>query len=138
MHEKQFIYWAAVVTNTFCRKTSTYDNSSTQRPKVKERSSSLSLAGRGNISHGQNRRNGDMNGETNREALRQLLCDLRKDAMDDDLENNDGTFFPCEFCGDPYPVEYLMRHQVRNNWYIGIIKREKLWQHVIHNIYHYD
>ena len=55
--------------------------------------------------------NAQVNGD-NREALRQLLCDLRKDAMDDDLENNDGTFFPCEFCGDPYPVEYLMRHQV--------------------------
>ena len=26
-------------------------------------------------------------------------------------ENNDGSFFPCEFCGDPYPVEFLMRHQ---------------------------
>jgi hypothetical protein len=28
-------------------------------------------------------------------------------------ENNDGSFFPCEFCGDPYPAEFLMRHQVR-------------------------
>ena len=73
------------------------------------------MGGRSNNGTGQHRRNEAINGETNREALRQLLCDLRKDAMDDDLENNDGTFFPCEFCGDPYPVEYLMRHQVRTN-----------------------
>ena len=98
------------------RKNSTHEFSSTSRPKVKERSSSLSVAGRSNIGNAERRRNGDMNGETNREALRQLLCDLRKDAMDDDLENNDGTFFPCEFCGDPYPVEYLMRHQVRKKF----------------------
>ena len=51
-------------------------------------------------------------GVDNREALRQMLCDLRKDPMDDEIEANDGAFFPCEFCGDPYPVEYLMRHQV--------------------------
>ena len=54
-------------------------------------------------------------GDKNREKLRQLLCDLRKDPMDDDLEANDGSFFPCEFCGDPYPVEYIMRHQVGKN-----------------------
>ena len=35
--------------------------------------------------------------------------------MDDDLEKCDGEYFPCEFCGDPYPVEYLMRHQVGKN-----------------------
>ncbi|XP_040579444.1 uncharacterized protein [Lepeophtheirus salmonis] len=53
--------------------------------------------------------NGDRD---DREDLRQLLVNLRKDPFDDDLENNDGSFFPCEFCGDPYPVEYLMRHQL--------------------------
>ena len=47
-----------------------------------------------------------------RERLREMLSDLRKDPFDEDLENNDGSFFPCEFCGDPYPVEFLMRHQV--------------------------
>lgn len=47
-----------------------------------------------------------------REKLREMLADLRKDPFDESLENNDGSFFPCEFCGDPYPVEFLMRHQV--------------------------
>eukprot|EP00096_Caligus_rogercresseyi_P013507 TRINITY_DN6142_c0_g1_i1.p1 TRINITY_DN6142_c0_g1~~TRINITY_DN6142_c0_g1_i1.p1 ORF type:complete len:600 (-),score=128.41 TRINITY_DN6142_c0_g1_i1:100-1899(-) len=56
--------------------------------------------------------NGERDG---REDLRQLLENMRKDPFDDDLENNDGSFFPCEFCGDPYPVEYLMRHQVRSH-----------------------
>ena len=32
--------------------------------------------------------------------------------VEDDPDNNDGTFFPCEFCGDPYPCEFLMRHQM--------------------------
>ena len=65
---------------------------------------------------GNHRRNGQqLSPEDNRDALRQLLCDLRKDPMDEDLETNDGNFFPCEFCGDPYPVEYLMRHQVSYN-----------------------
>ena len=41
-----------------------------------------------------------------------MLSQMRKDPMDDDLEKCDGEYFPCEFCGDPYPVEYLMRHQV--------------------------
>ena len=49
-----------------------------------------------------------------RDKLRQMLSDLRKDPFDEDLENNDGSFFPCEFCGDPYPVEFIMRHQVQN------------------------
>ena len=44
-----------------------------------------------------------------------MLSKLRKDPMDDDLEKCDGAYFPCEFCGDPYPVEYIMRHQVVNN-----------------------
>ena len=87
------------------------------KSKVKERSNSLCTPrSNGLIARNQqhHQRNGEVAGDSNkREALRQLLCDLRKDAMDDDLENNDGTFFPCEFCGDPYPVEYLMRHQVR-------------------------
>lgn len=52
------------------------------------------------------------NTENNRENLREMLKSLRKDAMDDDLEKCDGEYFPCEFCGDPYPVEYIMRHQV--------------------------
>lgn len=48
-----------------------------------------------------------------REALREMLSELRKDAMDDDvMDDNSGAFFPCEFCGDPYPVEYIMRHQL--------------------------
>ena len=47
-----------------------------------------------------------------REKLREMLSGLRKDPFDEDLENNDGSFFPCEFCGDPYPVEFIMRHQV--------------------------
>jgi hypothetical protein len=47
-----------------------------------------------------------------REKLRKMLSSLRKDPFAEDLECNDGAFFPCEFCGDPYPVEYLMRHQV--------------------------
>ena len=50
--------------------------------------------------------------ENNRENLRQMLQSLRKDPMDEDLENCDGAYFPCEFCGDPYPVEFIMRHQV--------------------------
>lgn len=50
--------------------------------------------------------------ETHRENLRQMLCQLRKDPMDEDLEKCDGEYFPCEFCGDPYPVEFIMRHQV--------------------------
>merc|ERR1719479_852328 len=32
--------------------------------------------------------------------------------VEDDPDNNDGSFFPCEFCGDPYPCEFLMRHQI--------------------------
>ena len=47
-----------------------------------------------------------------RDKLREMLSTLRKDPFDEDLEENDGSFFPCEFCGDPYPVEFLMRHQV--------------------------
>jgi hypothetical protein len=47
-----------------------------------------------------------------RDKLRDMLSTLRKDPFDEDLENNDGSYFPCEFCGDPYPVEFLMRHQV--------------------------
>ena len=41
-----------------------------------------------------------------------MLQSLRKDPMDEDLEKCDGDYFPCEFCGDPYPVEFIMRHQV--------------------------
>ena len=54
--------------------------------------------------------------DQDREGLRQILNGLRRDPMDveDDPDNNDGSFFPCEFCGDPYPCEFLMRHQVRN------------------------
>lgn len=48
-----------------------------------------------------------------RDKLREMLAGLRKDPFDEDLEANDGSFFPCEFCGDPYPVEFIMRHQVR-------------------------
>merc|ERR1719414_1538205 len=47
-----------------------------------------------------------------RDKLREMLSSLRKDPFDEDLEDNDGSFFPCEFCGDPYPVEFLMRHQL--------------------------
>ena len=56
------------------------------------------------------------NTESHRENLRQMLCQLRKDPMDEDLEKSDGDYFPCEFCGDPYPVEYIMRHQVSIAW----------------------
>ena len=52
------------------------------------------------------------NTETNRETLREMLSKMRRDPFDDEVEKSDGEFFPCEFCGDPYPVEYLMRHQV--------------------------
>ena len=93
------------------RKNSSSEFPSTARPKLKQRSSSLSSA-RSAINNGGRRRNGEVNGESNRDALRELLCDLRKDPMDEDLDTNDGNFFPCEFCGDPYPVEYIMRHQV--------------------------
>jgi len=47
-----------------------------------------------------------------RDMLREMLSGLRKDPFDDDLEANDGKFFPCEFCGDPYPSEFIMRHQL--------------------------
>lgn len=52
--------------------------------------------------------------DRDREALRQALSGLRKCPMDleDDPNNNDGSYFPCEFCGDPYPSEFLMRHQM--------------------------
>ena len=52
--------------------------------------------------------------DADREGLRQMLSSLRKDPMEveDDPDNNDGSFFPCEFCGDPYPSEFIMRHQV--------------------------
>ena len=52
--------------------------------------------------------------DMDREQLRQALSGLRKCPMElaDDPDNNDGSFFPCEFCGDPYPCEFLMRHQV--------------------------
>ena len=52
--------------------------------------------------------------DNDREGLRQMLSSMRRDPMDveDDPDNNDGSFFPCEFCGDPYPCEFLMRHQV--------------------------
>ena len=52
--------------------------------------------------------------DQDRESLRQALNGLRKCPMDyaDDPDNNDGSHFPCEFCGDPYPCEFLMRHQV--------------------------
>ena len=55
----------------------------------------------------------DLN-DADREGLRQMLSSLRKDPMEveDDPDNNDGSFFPCEFCGDPYPSEFIMRHQV--------------------------
>ena len=52
------------------------------------------------------------NDNEEREKLREMLSGLRKDPFDEDLENNDGSFFPCEFCGDPYPVEFIMRHQL--------------------------
>ena len=57
---------------------------------------------------------GGYDNDQDREGLRQMLSNLRRDPMDveDDPDNNDGTFFPCEFCGDPYPCEFLMRHQV--------------------------
>lgn len=55
--------------------------------------------------------------EVKRETLREMLNKLRKDPMDDDLDKCDGEYFPCEFCGDPYPVEYIMRHQVTYNNY---------------------
>ena len=60
--------------------------------------------------------------DTDREGLRQMLSSLRRDPMEveDDPDNNDGSFFPCEFCGDPYPCEFLMRHQV------GITRPESL------------
>ena len=53
--------------------------------------------------------------DSDREGLRQMLSSMRRDPMDveDDPDNNDGSFFPCEFCGDPYPCEFLMRHQVK-------------------------
>jgi len=52
--------------------------------------------------------------DDDREGLRQMLSTMRRDPMDvaDDPDNNDGSFFPCEFCGDPYPCEFLMRHQM--------------------------
>jgi len=52
--------------------------------------------------------------DRDRENLRQSLAGLRKCPLDyaDDPDNNDGSFFPCEFCGDPYPCEFLMRHQM--------------------------
>jgi len=52
--------------------------------------------------------------DDDREGLRQMLSSMRRDPMDveDDPDNNDGSFFPCEFCGDPYPCEFLMRHQM--------------------------
>jgi len=52
--------------------------------------------------------------DDDREQLRQMLSSMRRDPMDveEDPDNNDGSFFPCEFCGDPYPCEYLMRHQM--------------------------
>lgn len=52
--------------------------------------------------------------DEDREGLRQMLSSMRRDPMDvaDDPDNNDGSFFPCEFCGDPYPCEFLMRHQM--------------------------
>ena len=58
---------------------------------------------------------GGYDNDQDREGLRQMLSSLRRDPMDveDDPDNNDGTFFPCEFCGDPYPCEFLMRHQVQ-------------------------
>ncbi len=52
-----------------------------------------------------------------REKLREMLSGLRRDPFDEELESNDGKFFPCEFCGDPYPVEFIMRHQVINQAY---------------------
>jgi len=52
--------------------------------------------------------------DQDRERLRTMLSSLRRDPMEveNDPDNNDGSFFPCEFCGDPYPCEYLMRHQI--------------------------
>jgi len=52
--------------------------------------------------------------DDDREGLRQMLSSMRRDpmAVADDPDNNDGSFFPCEFCGDPYPCEFLMRHQM--------------------------
>ena len=60
--------------------------------------------------------------DKDREGLRQMLSSLRRDPMDveDDPDNNDGSFFPCEFCGDPYPCEFLMRHQVKYFWSVSI------------------
>ena len=58
--------------------------------------------------------------DADRENLRQMLSGLRRDPMDveEDPDNNDGSFFPCEFCGDPYPSEFIMRHQVRDRFFI--------------------
>lgn len=54
-----------------------------------------------------------------------MLCQLRKDPMDEDLEKCDGEYFPCEFCGDPYPVEFIMRHQV-SVYLISCLSKEKV------------
>ena len=67
------------------------------------------------------------NTETNRETLREMLSKMRRDPFDDEVEKSDGEFFPCEFCGDPYPVEYLMRHQVGK--FFRKKKTEKLRTH---------
>ena len=75
---------------------------------------------------------GGYDNDQDREGLRQMLSSLRRDPMDveDDPDNNDGTFFPCEFCGDPYPCEFLMRHQVHGvqstQYFIKTIQAEKL------------
>ena len=63
-----------------------------------------------------------------REALREMLSELRKDAMDDDvMDDNSGAFFPCEFCGDPYPVEYIMRHQVRKVYHFHLFSLQAVF-----------
>lgn len=73
-------------------------------------------------------REGNSKADSNeREKLREMLASLRKDPFDEDLENNDGSFFPCEFCGDPYPSEFIMRHQVsgslKTKWLKSLFSR---------------
>ena len=84
------------------------ESSKTEPPKIKKSASSAVVAGM-------------YENDDDRESLRQMLSGMRRDPMDveDDPDNNDGSFFPCEFCGDPYPCEFLMRHQV--SFYIHLL-----------------
>jgi hypothetical protein len=91
-----------------------YTGRSSYLKEESRRDSLTRSASKTQIKPAQTQAPGMYDNDDDREGLRQMLSTMRRDPMDveDDPDNNDGSFFPCEFCGDPYPCEFLMRHQM--------------------------